>query len=62
MNKEITEYFRKRKGSQKQDVTTTIQDLVSLSKENIHLIFKSNTEYKTNIVIFKLYILGLMEK
>lgn len=59
---ELTTFFRKIKEERKEDITVTLGDIVTFGVQNIHTIFTENSDYKTKVILFKLYIIGLLEK
>lgn len=62
LTEELTNFFRKIKEERKEDITVTLGDIISFGAQNIHTIFKDKKEYKTKVILFKLYIIGLLEK
>ncbi len=62
LNTEISNYFRPLKEEKKEDITVTLGDIVSFDLPKLHTIFKDNSDYKAKVILFKLYILGLLEK
>ena len=62
LTEELTKFFRVIKEEKKEDITVTLGDIITFGVQNLHTIFKENSDYKTKVILFKLYIIGLLEK
>lgn len=62
MTHEITKCIQKIKEEKKEDITVTLGDVLTFGKDKLHTIFKENSDYKTKVLLFKLYCIGLVEK
>lgn len=60
--KEIITFFEYKKSKTEKYLTITVGDIFLFPKEKYSEFFINNTEYKTKLLLFRLYTTGLLEK